>query len=218
MPFELHIALRYLLARRRQAFISVISLISMLGVAVGVSALIIALALDDRAPGRAAQPDPRAGRRTSTCGSSTASPICPPRSPGCAPSPGVVGAAPTIQGKGLVCEREGRRSSSASRASTRRSRASVTDLAKAMVQGTIEAIAQQQGDAAAGNPGWRRSREGAGAARRRFADRAHARGHALADGMDAACAAAPRRRASSGLASMTTTPRRASSRSRSQSG
>jgi len=45
MPFELHIALRYLLARRRQAFISVISLISTLGVAVGVSALIIALAL-----------------------------------------------------------------------------------------------------------------------------------------------------------------------------
>ena len=45
MPFELHIALRYLLARRRQAFISVISLISTLGVMVGVTALIIALAL-----------------------------------------------------------------------------------------------------------------------------------------------------------------------------
>src|SRR4029077_11069068 len=45
MPFELHIALRYLLARRRQAFVSVISLISTLGVMVGVSALIIALAL-----------------------------------------------------------------------------------------------------------------------------------------------------------------------------
>ena len=45
MPFELHVALRYLLARRKQAFISVISLISTLGVAVGVTALIIALAL-----------------------------------------------------------------------------------------------------------------------------------------------------------------------------
>ena len=45
MPFELHIALRYLLARRKQAFISVISLISTLGVTVGVTALIIALAL-----------------------------------------------------------------------------------------------------------------------------------------------------------------------------
>src|SRR3954466_7935619 len=45
LPFELHIALRYLLAKRKQAFISVISLISTLGVAVGVMALIIALAL-----------------------------------------------------------------------------------------------------------------------------------------------------------------------------
>src|SRR5437660_12787360 len=45
LPFELHVALRYLLAKRKQAFISVISLISTLGVAVGVMALVIALAL-----------------------------------------------------------------------------------------------------------------------------------------------------------------------------
>ena len=45
MPFELFVALRYLLARRKQAFISLISLISTLGVAVGVMALVIALAL-----------------------------------------------------------------------------------------------------------------------------------------------------------------------------
>src|SRR5215212_673281 len=45
MSLELFIALRYLLARRKQAFISLISLISTLGVAVGVMALIIALAL-----------------------------------------------------------------------------------------------------------------------------------------------------------------------------
>jgi lipoprotein-releasing system permease protein len=45
MAFELFIALRYLLARRKQAFISLISLISTLGVAVGVMALVIALAL-----------------------------------------------------------------------------------------------------------------------------------------------------------------------------
>src|SRR5207245_1445519 len=45
IPFELHIALRYLLARRKQAFISVISFISTLGVTVGVMALVIALAL-----------------------------------------------------------------------------------------------------------------------------------------------------------------------------
>src|SRR5678816_1007466 len=45
MSFELFIALRYLFARRRQAFISLISLISMIGVGVGVMALVIALAL-----------------------------------------------------------------------------------------------------------------------------------------------------------------------------
>src|SRR5689334_16366013 len=45
MPFELFVALRYLVARRKQAFISLISLISTLGVAVGVAALIIAIAL-----------------------------------------------------------------------------------------------------------------------------------------------------------------------------
>jgi len=43
--FELFVALRYLLAQRKQAFISLISLISVLGVAVGVMALLIALAL-----------------------------------------------------------------------------------------------------------------------------------------------------------------------------
>src|SRR5437588_3923796 len=45
IPFEVHVALRYLLAKRKQAFISVISLISILGVTVGVMALLIALAL-----------------------------------------------------------------------------------------------------------------------------------------------------------------------------
>jgi lipoprotein-releasing system permease protein len=45
LPFELFIAVRYLLARRKQAFISLISLISVLGVAVGVMALLIALSL-----------------------------------------------------------------------------------------------------------------------------------------------------------------------------
>jgi lipoprotein-releasing system permease protein len=45
MAFELQIALRYLLAKRRQVFISVISLVSTIGVTVGVAALVIALAL-----------------------------------------------------------------------------------------------------------------------------------------------------------------------------
>src|SRR5262249_30854501 len=45
LPFELHVALRYLLAKRKHALISVISLISTLGVSVGVMAVSIALAV-----------------------------------------------------------------------------------------------------------------------------------------------------------------------------
>lgn len=45
MPYELFIALRYLRAKRRQTAISVITLIAVLGIALGVAALIIAQAL-----------------------------------------------------------------------------------------------------------------------------------------------------------------------------
>jgi lipoprotein-releasing system permease protein len=45
MPFELQIAFRYLLGRRRQAFISIISIVSTLGVTVGVLALTLAMAM-----------------------------------------------------------------------------------------------------------------------------------------------------------------------------
>ncbi|MBN2408875.1 MAG: FtsX-like permease family protein [Candidatus Aminicenantes bacterium] len=45
MGYELFIASRYLKAKRKQAFISVITLISTLGIAIGVMALVIALAL-----------------------------------------------------------------------------------------------------------------------------------------------------------------------------
>ena len=45
LPFELHVALRYLLAKRKQAFISLVSFISMLGGGVGVMAVVVALAM-----------------------------------------------------------------------------------------------------------------------------------------------------------------------------
>jgi len=45
MRYELFIAKRYLTARRKQAFISVITFISVLGITIGVMALVIALAL-----------------------------------------------------------------------------------------------------------------------------------------------------------------------------
>ena len=45
MPWELRVAVRYLTARRKQAFISVISAVAVMGVAVGVMAVLIALGL-----------------------------------------------------------------------------------------------------------------------------------------------------------------------------
>ena len=45
MRFTLFVALRYLISRRKQTFISLISVISMLGVALGVAALIIAIGI-----------------------------------------------------------------------------------------------------------------------------------------------------------------------------
>jgi lipoprotein-releasing system permease protein len=45
MGYELFIAKRYLTAKRKQAFISVITFISVLGISIGVAALIIAIAL-----------------------------------------------------------------------------------------------------------------------------------------------------------------------------
>jgi len=43
--YELFLALRYLKARRKQAFTSIVSAVSILGIAIGVAALVIALAL-----------------------------------------------------------------------------------------------------------------------------------------------------------------------------
>ena len=138
MAFELFVALRYLFARRQQAFISLISLISTIGVAVGVMALVIALALmtglqgelRDRILGSTAHvyvwktggiDDYRAEVATLRA------------------VEGVVGAAPAILGKALI---------STDRADAFISikgvdpalEAGVTDIQRAMQRGSIEAL------------------------------------------------------------------------------
>jgi lipoprotein-releasing system permease protein len=45
MRFELYIATRYLRAKRRQAVVGLVTLISVAGVAAGVAALVVALAI-----------------------------------------------------------------------------------------------------------------------------------------------------------------------------
>ena len=47
MSFELFVASRYLRARRKEAVISVITVISVIGVAAGVMALVVSLAINN---------------------------------------------------------------------------------------------------------------------------------------------------------------------------
>jgi len=47
MPFELFVALRYLKAKRRQSVLSVVTIISIIGVTAGVCALVVALAINN---------------------------------------------------------------------------------------------------------------------------------------------------------------------------
>jgi lipoprotein-releasing system permease protein len=101
MPFELQVALRYLLAKRRQVFISVISLVSTIGVTVGVAALIIAMALMTGLQGEL---------QNKILGSSAHVFVFKPA--GIADYhaevakirnvPGVIGAAPTVMGKAMI--------------------------------------------------------------------------------------------------------------------
>ena len=102
MPFELHIALRYLLARRKQAFISVISLISTLGVAVGVAALIVALALMTGLQGELRNRILGAGAHVSVWKTGGLDVDYRAEVRKLRAMDGVVGAAPAILGKGLV--------------------------------------------------------------------------------------------------------------------
>jgi lipoprotein-releasing system permease protein len=138
MPFELHIALRYLLARRRQAFISVISLISTLGVMVGVTALIIALALMTGLQGEL---------RSRILGAAAHVYVTKQGGLGDYRAevarlkrvPGVVGAAPTILGKALVRNERGDQFITL-KGIDATLEPGVTDIGKSMVKGGVAAL------------------------------------------------------------------------------
>ena len=103
MPYELRVALRYLTARRKQAFISVISAISVLGVVVGVMALMVALGLMTGLQGEI---------RTKILGATAHVSVYRSGEDGLEDYaevtaavrtvPGVLGAAPAVYGKGLL--------------------------------------------------------------------------------------------------------------------
>jgi lipoprotein-releasing system permease protein len=108
MPFELLISLRYLLAKRKQVFISVISAISTLGVVVGVMILLIALAIMTGFQGEL---------RARILGAASQLSVYSTEGPGIddyqnvvevlSSLPGVEGASPALYGKALVSSATG---------------------------------------------------------------------------------------------------------------
>jgi lipoprotein-releasing system permease protein len=142
LPYEGFIALRYLLAKRKQAFISLISLISVIGVGVGVTALLVALALmtglqaelRDRIIGSAAHvyvlktggiqdPDAEVRRMLEI--------------------PRVVGAAPVVLGKALITSADATGFIEVKGIDPRQER-SVTNIARAMTSGSVAALARTE--------------------------------------------------------------------------
>jgi lipoprotein-releasing system permease protein len=139
LPFELFVALRYLLAKRKQAFISLISFISAIGVMVGVMAVLIALALmtglqgelRDRLVGSAAhiyvlkagglkEPQKEIERLLAV--------------------PRVVGAAPIVQGKALVQADTGEQGFVEMKGIIPEQERTVTQIERGMVQGKLDAL------------------------------------------------------------------------------
>ena len=148
LPFELHIAFRYLVARRKQAFLSLISIVSTFGVAVGVMALVIALALmtglqaelRDRIVGSTAHvyvwkvgglvdAQAEADRLRAL--------------------PRVTGAAPTIQGKALATSGQAEAFITVKGIDPALEK-QVTEVAGAVRSGSLEALAAPQADAPQG--------------------------------------------------------------------
>ncbi len=144
MPFELQIALRYLTARRKQAFISVISLVSTLGVTLGVTALILALAL---------MTGLQQELRTRILGATAHVFVWIQGTDGLSPAaeaaalgrvPGVAGAAPAILGKALISTGRGEAFITLKGVDPALE-GGVTDIASAMTAGGLAALADVEG-------------------------------------------------------------------------
>jgi lipoprotein-releasing system permease protein len=140
LPFELFVATRYLLARRKQAFISLISFISILGVMVGVMALLIALALmtglqgelRDRIVGSSAHVYVfKAGEGIRDSAAEVAK---------LRQLPHVSGAAPAVIGQGLLTSAQGAQAPVTIKGVDPSSEPSVTDIRRAMKSGSLEAV------------------------------------------------------------------------------
>jgi len=148
MSFEWFVARRYLTARRKQTFLSLISGVSIAGVAVGVMALIIALALMTGV--QTELRDRIVGATAHVYVYKLGGQLEPgdPAEAAIATMPGVVGSAPAIQGQGIMMPA---RSSTAAPVQLKgvdpAREGAVTDLATAMVTGSIDALTAPRAEA-----------------------------------------------------------------------
>ena len=140
LPYELFIAMRYLLAKRKQAFISLISFISVLGVAVGVMAVLIAMAL---------MTGLQKELRERIVGSSAHVYVfkvkdgiqdIPAEVKKLTAIPRVTGAAPAAIGKGLLTSGMDQRAAVTIKGVDPALEANVTDIRAAIREGTLDAI------------------------------------------------------------------------------
>jgi lipoprotein-releasing system permease protein len=145
LPFELFVALRYLLAKRKQAFISVISLISALGVTVGVMAVLIALALmtglqgelRDRIVGSMAHAYVQKAGGLTDPEAEVKKLLSVPR---------VIGAAPIVQGKALLTSDGGGEAFIEVKGIVPEQERTVTQIERAMLTGSLDALNTAAGD------------------------------------------------------------------------
>ena len=146
MPFELRVALRYLTAKRKQAFISLISGVSVLGVIVGVMALMVALGL---------MTGLQAEIRSKILGATAHLSIFKSRSDGLddyktvvdrmRSLPGVVGAAPAVYSKALLSSSTGAAPVTLKGIVPEEER-TVTELGRQVEGGELEALRDNQAD------------------------------------------------------------------------
>jgi lipoprotein-releasing system permease protein len=146
VPFELQVALRYLTARRKQAFISLISGVSVLGVTVGVMALMVALGL---------MTGLQAEIRSKILGATAHLSIFKSRSDGVTDYadvvakmralPDVVGAAPAVYSKALLSSSTGAAPVTLKGIIPEEER-TVTELARQVEGGELESLRDHAGD------------------------------------------------------------------------
>ncbi len=147
LPFELFVAVRYLLARRKQAFISLISFISIIGVGVGVMAVLIALALmtglqgelRDRIVGSAAHVYVHKIGGIDDLDAEVKKLLAVPR---------VTGAAPAVLGKGLVTSGADKEEVIELKGVVPELEKTVTGLDRSMRAGSLDGLTTGEGEVA----------------------------------------------------------------------